>query len=150
MFCLFFFTALYYLVYFLSTNRLNFSYYAYVHAYICTYQYIYIHIYVYAYIYTYLYISIGTAAIVAAPIPAKILSATQVAAILICNYANLPQIFLTFQSKKAVWSPITSFMSMGGNLIRIFTTIQLTKDPLVMSGKHLFMHTCYIYGNVHI
>jgi hypothetical protein len=25
-------------------------------------------------------------------------------------------------------------MSMGGNLIRIFTTIQLTKDPLVMSG----------------
>ena len=41
------------------------------------------------------------------------------------------------KEKKASWSPITSFMSMGGNLIRIFTTIQLTKDPLVLSGYML-------------
>ena len=78
--------------------------------------------------------TLATAAIVGVPISAKVLSATQVAAILICNYANIPQILLTMKEKKASWSPITAVMSMGGNLIRIFTTIQLTKDPLVMSG----------------
>ena len=81
--------------------------------------------------------TLTTAAIVVAPISSKVLSATQVAAILICNYANIPQILLTMKEKKASWSPITSFMSMGGNLIRIFTTIQLTKDPLVLSGYML-------------
>lgn len=81
--------------------------------------------------------TIATAAIIAAPISAKVLQATQIAAILICNYANIPQILLTMKEKKASWSPITAFMSMGGNLIRIFTTIQLTKDPLVMSGYML-------------
>lgn len=80
---------------------------------------------------------LATGAIIAAPISAKVLSATQIAAILICNYANIPQILLTMKEKKASWSPITAFMSMGGNLIRIFTTIQLTKDPLVMSGYML-------------
>jgi hypothetical protein len=53
--------------------------------------------------------------------------------------------YIYIQSKKAVWSPITSFMSMGGNLIRIFTTIQLTKDPLVMSGIYVCMIYSYIY-----
>lgn len=81
--------------------------------------------------------SLATAAIITVPISSKILSATQIAAILICNYANIPQILLTMKEKKASWSPITAFMSMGGNLIRIFTTMQLTKDPLVMSGYML-------------
>jgi mannose-P-dolichol utilization defect protein 1 len=78
---------------------------------------------------------------VATPIPAKVLQATQVAAILVCNYANIPQIVLTFQKKKASWSPITAAMSAAGNLIRIFTTFQLTKDPLVLSGYLLGFFT---------
>ena len=75
------------------------------------------------------------------PIPAKALQATQVAAILVCNYANIPQIILTFQKKRASWSPITAAMSAAGNLIRIFTTFQLTKDPLVLSGYLLGFFT---------
>lgn len=78
---------------------------------------------------------------IATPIPSTALQATQVAAILVCNYANIPQIVLTFRRKKASWSPITSAMSAAGNLIRIFTTFQLTKDPLVLSGYLLGFFT---------
>jgi len=67
----------------------------------------------------------------------KILNAMQIVAILVCNYANIPQILLTFREKKASWSSITAAMSMGGNLIRIFTTLQLTQDMLVLSGNAL-------------
>ena len=69
------------------------------------------------------------------PIPSKVLQATQMAAILVCNYANIPQIILTFRRKKASWSPITAAMSMAGNLIRIFTTFQLAAgDKLILGG----------------
>ena len=91
-----------------------------------------------------LFYTVTTAAIIMAPISPKLLNAIQVAAILICNYANIPQILLTMKDKKASWSPITAFMSMGGNLIRIFTTIQLTKDPLVLSGYCLGFATNFI------
>lgn len=70
-------------------------------------------------------------------VPTNFLNWMQVAAIIVCNYANIPQIVLTFQTKKATWSWITSAMSMAGNLIRVFTTIQLTKDTLVLSGNAL-------------
>ena len=70
-------------------------------------------------------------------VPNNVLNWMQVAAIIVCNYANIPQIVLTFQTKKATWSWITSAMSMAGNLIRVFTTIQLTKDTLVLSGNTL-------------
>jgi hypothetical protein len=68
-------------------------------------------------------------------IPSSILQATQIAAILVCNYANIPQIILTFRRGKASWSPITAAMSMAGNLIRIFTTFQLAAgDKLILGG----------------
>lgn len=76
-----------------------------------------------------------------AQVNAKALQALQLLAIVICNYANIPQILLTFRAKKASWSPITAGMSMAGNLIRIFTTMQLTQDLLVMSGNLLGLIT---------
>lgn len=65
----------------------------------------------------------------------------QLLAIVICNYANIPQILLTFKTKKAKWSWITASMSMAGNFIRILTTMQLTQDMLIMSGNLLGLVT---------
>lgn len=82
--------------------------------------------------------SAATAAVVFSPaIPPKLLQSLQLLAIVVCNYANIPQILLTFKTKKASWSWITASMSMAGNIIRIFTTMQLTQDLLVMSGNLL-------------
>ncbi len=67
-------------------------------------------------------------------IPPHLLGLVQIAASLVANYANVPQILLTFQTKKASWSGITAFLSIAGCLIRILTTIQLTKDPFVIAG----------------
>jgi len=79
----------------------------------------------------------------------KVLQALQLAAILICNYANIPQIMITFKSKSASWSPITAAMSMAGNAIRIFTTLQLTQDLLVLSGNLLgFITNAILLGQV--
>jgi hypothetical protein len=47
---------------------------------------------------------------VKATIAPNLLAALQVISILICNYANIPQIILTFQRKKASWSVITAGM----------------------------------------
>ena len=69
-----------------------------------------------------------------AEVSSDTLNIIQIAAIILCNYAIVPQVFLTFRTKKASWSPITAAMSVAGNLIRIFTTIQLTGDLLVLSG----------------
>ena len=33
------------------------------------------------------------------------------------------------------WSIVTAMMSTGGNAIRVFTTLQLTHDPLLFSGE---------------
>ena len=54
---------------------------------------------------------------------------------IVCNYACIPQIMLTFRTKQASWSPITAIMSMVGNIVRVFTTIQLTGDKLVLGGN---------------
>lgn len=80
--------------------------------------------------------SVVAASVALAPnINARVLQALQVAAILVCNWANVPQIMLTFRRKKAGWSWITAAMSLAGNLIRVFTTMQLTQDFLIMSGN---------------
>lgn len=68
-------------------------------------------------------------------IPPTLLKVVQVSSTLICNYASVPQILLTMREKKTAWSPITAGLSLAGNVIRIFTTLQLTKgDPLFLSG----------------
>eukprot|EP00981_Chlorochromonas_danica_P006452 scaffold1401_cov180-Ochromonas_danica.AAC.2 len=67
-------------------------------------------------------------------LPLQFLNTVQIAAMLLCNYANIPQIIVTFQRKKASWSAITAFLSAAGCAVRIFTTMQLTQDMLVLSG----------------
>lgn len=74
-------------------------------------------------------------------VPPKMLSAVQIAAMLIANYANVPQILLSFQNKSASWSGITALMSLAGCFVRILTTLQLTKDGLVVAGYMLGLVT---------
>lgn len=76
-----------------------------------------------------------TISLLAFDLPATILGLLQWIAILVCNYAQIPQILLTYRTKKASWSPITAIMSMVGNTVRVFTTLQLTGDKLVLSGN---------------
>ncbi|KAH8086716.1 hypothetical protein JL720_7159 [Aureococcus anophagefferens] len=47
----------------------------------------------------------------------------------------LPQIVLNFQRRSGgQWSAITAGLSVGGNAIRAFTTLTLTKDALLLCG----------------
>ena len=78
--------------------------------------------------------SIAVYTVFTASIPANLLTYIQTLSIISCNYALLPQIYLTFKTKKASWSPITSFLSMSGCAIRIFTTMQLTQDKGTLVG----------------
>jgi mannose-P-dolichol utilization defect protein 1 len=77
------------------------------------------------------------AAIIQSNFAPRTLQIIQVIASLICNYANIPQILLSYQQKRAAWSRTTAFMSVGGNLIRVFTTIKLTQDPFFLFGYGL-------------
>lgn len=70
-------------------------------------------------------------------LPNSLLQPLSVISSLICNYANIPQMVLTYQTKKAVWSRTTSLLSLAGNLVRIFTTLQLTKDYFFLFGFSL-------------
>lgn len=65
----------------------------------------------------------------------------QIVASLLANYANFPQIILSFQTKQAAWSGVTALMSMIGCTVRIFTTIQLTNDPVTIGGYVLGLVT---------
>lgn len=71
----------------------------------------------------------------------KLLNMVQIFATLFANYANIPQILLTFKLKKSSWSPISASLSVIGCLIRIFTSIQLTKDPILIGGYTLGLLT---------
>lgn len=70
-------------------------------------------------------------------IPDYIVKALQVASIAVCTGANIPQIILTFQRQSASWSAITALLSTAGCLVRIFTTVQLTKDRVALVGYAL-------------
>lgn len=67
-------------------------------------------------------------------IPPQYLNILQIISTVMCNYANIPQIILSFQLQKTQWSSMTAAMCVAGNLVRIFTTIQLTNDPLFLVG----------------
>merc|ERR1711871_1168729 len=67
-------------------------------------------------------------------IPEKVLSSIQVCRVTIDTFTLLPQILLNFRAKSFRYSLITLGMSIIGNLMRIFTTIQLLKDNLVLAG----------------
>ena len=64
----------------------------------------------------------------------RMLSFIQIVSLLVCNYALVPQILLNAHTKRYGWSEITAFLSASGNALRIFTTLQLTKDRLVLIG----------------
>lgn len=68
------------------------------------------------------------------PLSAKVLSTIQLIAILVCNYSNIPQILLTMRTKTTSWSGTSALLTTAGNFIRILTTLQLTKDPLILAG----------------
>jgi mannose-P-dolichol utilization defect protein 1 len=75
------------------------------------------------------------------PIPKGATGAIQILSTVFCNYALLPQIIMNFQLKQAKWSAFTALLSAGGNFIRIFTTMQLTKDKLILGGHVLGLVT---------
>jgi mannose-P-dolichol utilization defect protein 1 len=64
----------------------------------------------------------------------KIFQILQIFASIFCNYAQVPQIIMNQRMQRSEWSLTSSAMSFVGNLIRIFTTRQLTNDPLIMGG----------------
>lgn len=67
-------------------------------------------------------------------LPQSYLNGIQIGACIAANYASIPQIFLTFRSGKATWSWISASMSLAGCVIRIFTTMRLTRDKLIILG----------------
>jgi mannose-P-dolichol utilization defect protein 1 len=67
-------------------------------------------------------------------VPMQFLTSLQIASIVMCNYANLPQIYVQYKTGKASWSWITAAMSTVGNGIKIFATKQLTNDPIILGG----------------
>lgn len=66
--------------------------------------------------------------------PQKYLGLIQILATIIGNYANVPQIILAYRTKQTSWSAISAFLAVVGSIIRIFTTLQLTRDPFVLGG----------------
>jgi mannose-P-dolichol utilization defect 1 len=70
----------------------------------------------------------------------SLLNSIQIAALIVANYSNLPQIIMSFKSKKSSWSWISASMSLIGCLIRVFTTMKLTKDRLILLG--------YVIGSI--
>ncbi|KAJ1432226.1 hypothetical protein B484DRAFT_447969 [Ochromonadaceae sp. CCMP2298] len=82
-------------------------------------------------------------------VPPPLLNSLQVASIVLCTGANIPQILLTYQMKSASWSWITASLSAAGCSVRIFTTLQLTKDKLALVGYALgFITNSILVGQV--
>ena len=52
----------------------------------------------------------------------------------ILTLAIVPQVWENFATKTCGWSQFSALLSTGGNAIRVFTTLQLTKDWLVLCG----------------
>ena len=70
-------------------------------------------------------------------IPMKYAPVFQVLATILSNYAQVPQILLSYKLKKSSWSLISAFLSTAGNVIRVYTTMVLTKDPFIFYGHIL-------------
>jgi mannose-P-dolichol utilization defect protein 1 len=70
-------------------------------------------------------------------VPDKYMYVFQILATIFGNYAQIPQILLSYKQKKSSWSFISAFLSTAGNLIRVYTTLILTKDPYILVGHIL-------------
>jgi len=59
----------------------------------------------------------------------------QSAASVVVISALLPQLWLNERTKSSGgWSPITAGLAVAGNGVRVFTTLQLTGDKLLLAG----------------
>lgn len=68
-------------------------------------------------------------------LPAWALSGLQATATLVTTTALLPQLVQNQQNRSAGgWSPVTASLSALGNGARVFTTLTLTRDPLLLTG----------------
>lgn len=79
-----------------------------------------------------------------------LLSAMQIAATGVLTGAIIPQIVLNFQQKgTGEWSLITAVLSTAGNGLRVFTTVQLTMDPILLTGYILgFIVNATLLGQI--
>ena len=64
----------------------------------------------------------------------KLLSGIQMVRLALDSYSLLPQIILNMEKASFSYSALTASMGTGGNLIRVYTTLVLTKDPLLLAG----------------
>ena len=68
-------------------------------------------------------------------LPPWALSTLQLAATISVTGALIPQLLLNARRRSSGgWSPLTAGLSAAGNAVRIFTTLQLTQDPLLLGG----------------
>jgi hypothetical protein len=72
--------------------------------------------------------------------PESVLLAIQFTGNALCYYALIPQIMKQFREKTGQWSPITSGLCLFGNLVRVYTTLQQTRDKMILTG--------YMFGAV--
>jgi mannose-P-dolichol utilization defect protein 1 len=67
--------------------------------------------------------------------PPWALSTLQLAATVSVTGALVPQLLLNARRRSGGgWSPLTAGLSAAGNAVRVFTTVQLTRDPLLLGG----------------
>ena len=67
--------------------------------------------------------------------PPWALSMLQLAATVSVTGALVPQLLLNARRRSGGgWSPLTAGLSALGNAVRVFTTVQLTRDPLLLGG----------------
>ena len=67
--------------------------------------------------------------------PPRLLAVLQVWATSLLMISLIPQLYLNYSRKEpGQYSPVTAGLSVLGNSIRIFTTLTLTKDPLLLLG----------------
>eukprot|EP00873_Tetraselmis_striata_P003250 jgi/Tetstr1/423514/TSEL_014190.t1 len=79
-----------------------------------------------------------------------VLSGMQIAATCVLTGAIIPQILLNFkQQGTGEWSLITAVLSTAGNGLRVFTTLQLTRDPILLAGYILgFLVNATLLGQI--
>ena len=72
--------------------------------------------------------------LIISPISPRLLSSIQIVRLILDGYSLLPQIILNFKTKSFKYSEITALLSAFGNGLRVITTLELVKDPLILTG----------------
>jgi len=66
--------------------------------------------------------------------PKLVLTALQAVSGVLVTVSILPQILLPFRTGTCGWSPVSAALSAAGTAVRVFTTMSVTKDALVLGG----------------